>query len=294
MILPPAAAERLARAARDPAELRRTAGAFHEADLAAALETLGPRDAARIVAALPLELAARIFDEPVLAHPAAILERLGDGYAGPIVDAMSAGRRAALFRALPERERRRLAPALAPATRDAVARLLGFPPECAGAIMDTEFVGVLSSWTVEQALRHIRRSAPRVRLTCAIPVVEPGTHRLVRMVSVCELLVADGASPVSSIGEERPLVALPPLARREDAVRLLVHYRAAAVPVVDERGGVLGIIPVEHALAAAARAPLAPWHGGILGAPAIVLSLAALLLGAIAMYLVLVTRGATP
>src|SRR6202035_5985924 len=86
-------------------------------------------------------------------------ERLPAAQALPLLEAMSADEQADLFRGLREPDRSRLLAALAPATREALTRLLAYPPTTAGGIMTTEFVSVGADWTVERALAHIRQVA---------------------------------------------------------------------------------------------------------------------------------------
>ena len=72
------------------------------ADVADALRQVAPDAAARIVAAVPFDLAVQVHDEPELHRHRSEIIRLLDGEAaGPLIDAMSGDEQAKLRRALP-------------------------------------------------------------------------------------------------------------------------------------------------------------------------------------------------
>src|SRR4030095_4210230 len=125
------------------------------ADIADALRELQPDAAAKVMAALPFDLAVQVFDEPELErHRCDIVMRIDDASVGPLIDAMSADQQADLFREIPDAERPRLLRKLEPSTREALKLLLKYPTDTAGGIMTTEFVSMPTNWTVDQALRH--------------------------------------------------------------------------------------------------------------------------------------------
>src|SRR6478672_12491919 len=92
----------------DPGELAEALAGMRSADVAEALRDLPPDAAAKVMAALPFDLAVPVFDEPELAHYRAdIFRQMGEQNAAPLIDAMSADQQADLFRELPEKERPR-------------------------------------------------------------------------------------------------------------------------------------------------------------------------------------------
>src|ERR1700681_1159525 len=132
----------------DPEELARVVSTMRPADLAEDIDRLPDAPAARVLAALPFDLAVQVFDEPELTKRRRLLENLPIEKAVPILEAMSADQQADLFRELPPTERSRFLAALQPSTREALNRLMAYPPTTAGGIMTTEFLSVPSDWTV--------------------------------------------------------------------------------------------------------------------------------------------------
>jgi magnesium transporter len=217
------------------------------ADVAEALNQLPVEAAARVVAALPFELAVQLLDEPELDRRGDIFERLEEATAVPLITALAADQRVELFRELKEADRARLFRVLDVPTREALRLLLVYPPTSAGGIMTTEFVGVPTSWTVDQVKRHISEVGEAKETVYAIYLMDRD-QRLETVVSLREIMLADPADPVSRVAEGRRPVAVAPLTDREDVARLISKYNLLAIPVVDDAGRVLGIVTVDDVI----------------------------------------------
>ncbi len=235
-------------AAGDPQELAGAVAAMRAADLAEGLDRLPPEAAARVLAALPFDLAVQVFDEPEFTCRREAFAHLPAAEAVPLLDAMSADQQADFFRELPPAERTRLLAAVDPATRQALTLLLAYPPDTAAGIMTTELVSVAADWTVERALAHIRQVARDRETIYAVYVVDPQDGRLVHVVSLRDLLIADPGAGVLAVGKRRPPLSIRPLASRDDAARLISKYNLLALPVVDDAGRILGIVTVDDVI----------------------------------------------
>jgi magnesium transporter len=130
-------------------------------------------------------------------------------------------------------------------TRESLNQLLSYPDNTAGSIMTTEFVGVPSTWTVAETLQHVRRVESTRETVYAIYVLDPKTKALVRAISLRRLITGEPQKAVLSICPPRRPLTVSPLADREDVARLISKYDLLAVPVVDKKGHVLGIVTVD-------------------------------------------------
>src|SRR5882757_4571839 len=138
----------------DPSDLAEALVGMRAADVAEALRELPPEAAAKVMAALPFDLAVQVFDEPELTrHRCAIIQHIDPTRVGPLIEAMSADQQADLFREVPPEDRARLLATVSESTRAALKKLLQYSPNTTGGIMTTEFVSIPSDWTVDQALR---------------------------------------------------------------------------------------------------------------------------------------------
>ncbi len=218
---------------------------FLPADIAEALNGLPVEAATRVVGALPFHRAVQVFDEPQLTRRAEIVAGLDPSRAVPLIEAMSSDQQVELFREMSEPARARLAHVLDAPTRDTLNLLMRYPPTSAGGIMTTEFVGVPANWTVDQIRSYIRQVAQAKETVYAIYVLDPTDKRLVRVVSLKEIMLAEGAQQVMEIGESRKAITVKPLTDREEVARLISKYDLLAIPVLDDAQRVLGIVTVD-------------------------------------------------
>jgi len=238
----------------DPSELAEALAGMRAADVAEALRELGPEPGAKVMAALPFDLAVQVFDEPELdRHRAGIVSCMPTQAAAALAEAMSADQRADLVRELRETDRVKILKLLEPPTRRSLEMLLEYPTESAGGIMTTEFVAIPATWTVEEALRYIGEVGRAKETVYAVYVLDPQDQRLVHVVSLRELMTAERAAVVTAVGDQRQPLSVRPLVDREEVARLISKYNLLAVPVIDEGGHVLGIVTVDDVIDAIVR-----------------------------------------
>ena len=223
------------------------------ADVAEALNQLPVEAAARVVSALPFDLAVQLLDEPELDRRGDIFERLDERRAVPLIEALSSDQQVELYRELKEADRARLLHVLDAPTRDVLKLLLAYPPTSAGGIMTTEFVAVPSTWTVDQVKRHISKVGRAKETVYAIYVLDPADQRLETVVSLREIMLTRPDHRVSAIADARRPVTVSPTTDREDVARLISKYNLLAIPVVDDGGHVLGIVTVDDVIDALIR-----------------------------------------
>lgn len=243
--LPPA--ELLYLLAGDPPELAEMLAVLQNADIADLLDELPVDAAARVVAAMPFDLAVQLFDEPGLEQRSEIFHRLDEKIAAPVLEAMSSDEQVSLVREMDEAERARLLTRLDRPTQQELALLLRYPPETAGGIMTTEFLSVPNTWTVDRALRHIREVGRLKETVYAIYVVDD-LSRLMHVVSLRELVTSDRQQQMSQVGARKTPIVVQPLLDREEVARIISKYDLLAVPVVETDGRILGIVTVDDVI----------------------------------------------
>ena len=236
----------------DPAELTETLAGMRSADVAEALRELPPAGAAKLLAALPFDLAVQVFDEPELERRYEMVQRMDTEAAAALIEAMSADQRADLFRELDDADRERLLGTLDDETRRALTMLLRHPPDTAGGIMTTEALTIPADWSVGQSLAFITQVA-RSKETVYVAYIVDDDERLVGVVSLRQLMLADRALNVRDAGDRRAPIALPPRTDREEVARVIAKYNLLAVPVVDGDNHVLGIVTVDDVIDAIVR-----------------------------------------
>ncbi len=232
----------------DPAAIAAEMATYHVADVVEALNALIPGVAASVLDKMPIDRVTEILEQPGFDKPRELIERLPLDRAATILGAMSADRRADVFRRLSEPTRVRLSTRLAPSIQSSLHRLLAYPPTSAGSIMTTEFVSMPATWTVGQALQHIREVGGARETVYALYVLDPNSHQLIRAISLRQLILSDHGTWLIDVGSPRRPITVSPLTDREEVARLISKYDLLAVPVIDDEGRVLGIVTVDDVI----------------------------------------------
>ncbi|HBK85741.1 MAG TPA: magnesium transporter [Firmicutes bacterium] len=118
--------------------------------------------------------------------------------------------------------------------------LLSYEEESSGSIMTTEFLTVRPDWTVDKALQIIRAEAAQAE-TIYYTYVTDRKGRLVGVLSLRELVLAQPTAPISSIMRSNP-VQVTDDEDQEQVAALFRRYDLMALPVVDENGVLKGIV----------------------------------------------------
>lgn len=218
------------------------------ADIVEAIDDLSPAEVADILLHMPAERAVGVLDEPGLDDGAEIVAAMPRERAADLLGGVSADRVADLFRQMEEPARSELLTRLDPETRESLETLLAYPEESAGSIMTTEFVSVPSTWTIAQVLHHIRMVERTRETVYSVFVIDPVRHTLVHSVALRRLISGDPNANVLTAAPSRRPIMITPLAAREEAVRLIAKYDLLAVPVVDARHHVIGIVTVDDVI----------------------------------------------
>ncbi len=235
-------------AALNPAELAAGLADEHVADIVEALNEQEAEAAVDILERLPLERAAEVFDQPELDDSAELISTMQPDRAAELLGAMSADRATDVLQELDDPQRDAIIAKLDPKTRTELQHLLTYPENTAGSLMTTEFLSVPSTWTVDQALQHIRIVEHTRETVYAIYILDPKTKILLQAVGLRRLVIAPPHAEILSVAARPAPITTTPLADREDVARLFSKYNLLAVPVVNESGHMLGIVTVDDVI----------------------------------------------
>ena len=221
---------------------------LHVADLVEYLNDLPEAAAAETLARLPLERATEVFDRPELNRSGELLQALPATVSTSILIEMSADRAADVLRLLDREVQARLLAPLEPEPAGTLRRLLSYPEHSAGSLMTTELVSLPTTATVAEALRHIREVERTRETVYAIYLLDPRTRALVRTISLRRLITGEPEQKVMDLALAREPVTVTPETDRREVARLFARHDLLAVPVVDARKQVLGIVTVDDVI----------------------------------------------
>ena len=213
---------------------------------------LHANDLANLFGVLPLALWPEVISRLALERLSDLMEELPDHLrddlaehlkheelAG-IIEAMASDDAADVLADLPAPLAKTLIKALPREDRREVEALLKYPEDSAGGLMQVELVAVPESTTVAEATEAVRANAEEASTYHFIYVIDDD-ERLVGVLNLGALLLAP---PEQRIGEliKRDIHVVQPELDQEDVARLFRRYDLVALPVVDDRGRLLGRI----------------------------------------------------
>ncbi|MBO0437620.1 magnesium transporter [Vagococcus fluvialis] len=121
--------------------------------------------------------------------------------------------------------------------------LIGYEDKTAGAIMTTEYVSIVANQTIRSALNLLRKKATQAEIIYYIYVVDSHNH-LEGIISLRDLLLNREDMLISEMMEER-VISVDVTEDQEDVAKTIRDYDFLAVPVVNSRKELLGIITVD-------------------------------------------------
>ena len=219
---------------------------LHPVDLARIVDALSYRESAEIVAALDKETAAETLEEVSDERVADLLEGMDQERAADILEEMTPAAAADALEDLADEVAEQLLARMEPEEAADVQAHLAFDEDSAGRIMTTDFVSILATATVGDALAAVRALEEVPDPLLAVYVTGPDS--LLGLVRLRNLILADPATPVTEV-MDGDLPTVHPEDQAEDAARVLAEYNLLAVPVLDRGGRMLGIVTVDDALA---------------------------------------------
>lgn len=222
------------------ADLRDALAAIHPADVADIIAEIEPEKAAVAFRFLQRDDAAAAFAYLTPERQETLIAQLGNEGAARVVEAMRPDDRARFVDELPEEVAQRVMASLSPEERKATQSILGYPEGTVGRLMTPDYVRVRPQWSVAQALDHIRRWGRDAETIAYIYVID-NEGRLIDDMRLRSLLLANPEETVES-EMNRSFVKLQASDPQEEAVRTMARYDRFALPVVDSRGVLIGIV----------------------------------------------------
>lgn len=233
-------------AEHDEKSLRALLAKQHPADIADVIDRLNKERRDVVFALLSTEKKAGVLDEMSITATQQILDRLPPAEIGELLDKMPMDEAAEILSEdVPER-RDELLTAMSPEHAAEVQKLLQYPPQSAGHLMTEKFIRLQRDMTMYEVLTYLREANKAVERLTDLYVLE-ADGRLVGVLSLRELVVAHPNRHVDEIMDPE-LVTVTPETDQEEVARIVSLYDYLAIPVVNDDGVMLGVIPVDDVI----------------------------------------------
>ncbi|MFJ8267565.1 magnesium transporter [Peribacillus asahii] len=124
-----------------------------------------------------------------------------------------------------------------------VQELLGYKEYTAGSLMTPEFISVEANDTVSFAMKTLKQEAPNAETIYYVFVTDTN-KKLLGVLSLRTLIVAPDDAVIEDLMDDR-VVSVLVTEDQEEVAHKMRDYNLLAVPVVDEKHHLLGIITVD-------------------------------------------------
>jgi magnesium transporter len=181
---------------------------------------------------------------PEEAHAGETLAALDPDLAAEIVDELDDDDAADILGELDPSHQEKILSAVE--DRSEVDQLLRYDEETAGGLMTTHMVTVPDTATAGEAVEEIRRQAEEVEDFYQVFVVD-ANRRLVGVLPFKDLVISRPDRPVRSFMTEADIFVTPDL-DQEEVARLMARYNLPNVPVVNEKGQLLGRVTFDDVI----------------------------------------------
>jgi len=224
-------------------EVRSALHGLPPVDVADILSCLDPAEAALGFRFMPRDAAAEAFAYLTPELQERLINELGAEGSVRVIEGMSSDDQARLLDELPESVAERVVASLSPQTRATTQAILGYPPRTVGRLMTPDYLKIKPEWTVAQALDHVRKHGRDAETINVVYVVDD-SGKLIDDLRLRQIFLADPAAKIEDL-MNRNFVTLRADQPQEEAVQLMARYDRTALPVVDSRGNLIGIVTAD-------------------------------------------------
>jgi CBS domain-containing protein/sporulation protein YlmC with PRC-barrel domain len=219
---------------------------LHPADLAEIISDLTRQEGSKILETLDIQTLADKLEEVEPDFQASLIERMPDDRVADVLEEMAPDEAADLLAELPQERKHELLELMEDDEAEDVRKLLTYPEDTAGGIMNTEYFIVSPAITAAQVMQKLRETAPEAETIYYIYVGDEQEH-LQGVFSLRQLVLVQPDTLVSDFMEKR-VVTVDINDSQEDCAQVISKYNLLAVPVVDEHDRIQGIVTADDAL----------------------------------------------
>lgn len=225
--------------------------AIPSVDLAALIEEKPSTEKILILNILRQEKLVHVFEYLSLKTQKELLNELPFQTVVNLLNALSPDDRTALLEELPNDLVNQLLKYLSPEERALSIKLLGYPENSVGRLMTPDYIAIKMDWSTIQVLDYIRekgRDSETINVIYAID--DKGV--LIDDFRIREFLLAPLNTKVKDLSDGK-FLALHVDDNEEKAVEIFRKYDRVALPVIDAKGILLGIVTIDDIIDVAVK-----------------------------------------
>lgn len=213
-------------------------------DIAELFPELDEKDMVILFRLIPKERAAEVFTYLGQEEEQVLLLALTDTEIKGIMDDMFIDDAVDVIEEMPANVVERML-ALSGEKRTAINTILNYPEDSAGSIMTLEYISLLPSMTIGDALKKVKSAGIRSETVYTCYVVEK--HKLLGIITAKDLLTCDDDEKISDVMETN-IISVKTHTDKEEVAALFNKYDFLSLPVVDNEFCLVGIVTVDDAM----------------------------------------------
>ena len=147
---------------------------------------------------------------------------------------------------IPDAQRKLLIKQMQVGDRNQVTTLLQYPEDSAGGIMTTAYISLPETMSVAEGMAKIKQTANKTEVIETIYVTN-ARHQLTGTCNLRQILTAPKNTTLKDIMNEN-VISVHPEDDQEAVAKLVSRYDLNAIPVINNRKSILGIITVDDVI----------------------------------------------
>ncbi len=213
-------------------------------DIAALFPELEEREMVILFRLIPKEKAADVFTYLEQEEEQVLLEAFTDTEVKIIMDDMFIDDAVDIIEEMPANVVERML-RLSGEKRNAINTVLNYPEDSAGSIMTLEYISLLPSMTIGDALKRVKSAGIHSETVYTCYVTEK--HKLLGIITAKDLLTCDDDEIISDVMETN-IISVDTHTDKEEVASMFSKYDFLSMPVVDKEFCMVGIVTVDDAM----------------------------------------------
>ncbi|MFA6636457.1 MAG: magnesium transporter [Candidatus Omnitrophota bacterium] len=227
-------------------KIREAFSESHPHDIFLLCEGLEPRDNAEIVMALGRPLGIEFFQEFEIKTQRQIFRFFPKEWMARVLEEMAPDERVDFIKALPRERTEEILPLVAQAERNDIRRLIQYKEGTAGSILTTEYASLSPDLTVKQAIERLKLQAFN-RETIYYTYVVDADRKLIGFISLKDLIISESSRYIRDVMHTN-VISVNLEEDEEIVAQKLSDYDLIAIPVVDDRNILMGIVTYDDVM----------------------------------------------
>ena len=219
---------------------------LHPADIADIISQVSHKEGATFFKDLDVDVAAEALSELKPETQVDIISEMDTDKAADIIEEMPPDEAADILSDLPVDKAKDILESIEKEEAEDIQELLSHEEDTAGGLMTNVFIAYPPETTVRKAIENFKKDAEEIEIVYYIYVID-ADEKLMGVVSLRDMLLADLDAKLSDIMETK-LKTVTPETDEMEVAGIISKYNLVALPVVDIKGFMLGIITVDDVL----------------------------------------------